>query len=125
MPRQAAYESLDREARELVDRWVSELACAPAETGAVFRFPVAMAAVGAGRRLIPSHPGVACSRGGRAAMFLVPWPWAGRRAQGLTECGLILALISIAAILALAFLGTAIGSLISNTRSMMDYVKHP
>jgi Flp pilus assembly pilin Flp len=58
-------------------------------------------------------------------MFLVPWLWAGRRAQGLTEYGLILALISIAAILALAFLGTAIGSLISNTTSLMDHVNNP
>jgi len=101
MPRRLAYQSPHPDTGALGDRRVSRLARAPAETSAVFRFPVAMAAVGAGGRLIPSRPGVACSRGGRAAMFLVPWPWAGRRAQGLTEYGLILALISIAAILAL------------------------
>src|SRR5205814_8048767 len=43
--RQPAYESLDPEAKALVDRWVAELGREPAETVAVFRFLVAMAGV--------------------------------------------------------------------------------
>jgi hypothetical protein len=43
--RQPAYESLDPDARALVDRWVAQLGRAPTETAAVLRFLLAMAAV--------------------------------------------------------------------------------
>jgi hypothetical protein len=42
--RQPAYESLDPDARALVNHWVAELGREPAETVAVFRFLVAMVA---------------------------------------------------------------------------------
>ena len=65
--RQPAYESLNPEARALIDTWVAELGRAPAETVAVFRFLVAIAAVRLGelrelRRLV---------RDGRPVVILV------------------------------------------------------